>query len=186
MPIQTSAKSPHWRSYFSAVSIIALCTGMAGVMAPHFAPINLCMVYFVGVVIVAVRYGLGPSLLASLLSVAAFDFFFIVPYLTLVVADSQYVLTFGVMLFVAVTISALTARVKMQAEAASEREQQTAILYEMSQDFARGNLDRAMDSAARHLHRLFDSGVMILLPGPHNQVQCRSEVGSAGCLSDQE
>ncbi len=61
---------------------------------------NLIMVYLLGVAFVASRYGRGPSAATALLSVAAFDFFFVPPYLTFAVADTQYLLTFGVMLLV--------------------------------------------------------------------------------------
>ncbi|MCB9455150.1 MAG: DUF4118 domain-containing protein [Anaerolineaceae bacterium] len=54
-----------------------ICTLIAGLMFPFFAPANLIMEYLVGVVVVASRYGRGPSILASGLSVVAFDFFFI-------------------------------------------------------------------------------------------------------------
>jgi two-component system sensor histidine kinase KdpD len=49
-------------------------------MFPYLALSNLIMVYLLSVIVVATRHGRGPSLLASVLSVAAFDFFFVPPY----------------------------------------------------------------------------------------------------------
>ena len=63
------------------------------------------MVYLLGVVVVATRFGRGASLLASVLSVAAFDFFFVPPYFTFAVSDTEYLVTFAVMLVVALVIS---------------------------------------------------------------------------------
>ena len=60
--------------------------------------------------------------MASLLSIAAFDFVFVPPYYTFNVHDSAYFLTFGVMLAVALSMGQLTARIREQAEAADERE----------------------------------------------------------------
>ncbi len=74
-------------------------------MFPYFAVSNLIMVYLLGVIIVATRYGRGGILVATLLSVAAFDFFFVPPYFTFAVSDTQYVVTFAVMLVVALVIS---------------------------------------------------------------------------------
>ena len=88
-------------------------------MFRHFAPANLIMVYLLGTILAAWRLGRGPSIFASLLSVAAFDFFFVTPYLTFAVSDTQYFVTFAVMLAVAVVISTLTTRVRAQAERAS-------------------------------------------------------------------
>ena len=65
---------------------------------------------------VATRYGRGPSLLASVLSVAAFDFFFVPPFYTFAVTDTQYLVTFSVMLVVALVISGLAVRIRAQAE----------------------------------------------------------------------
>ena len=77
------------------------------------------MVYLLGIVLVSLRFGYGPSLLAAVLSVLCFDFFFIPPFFTLAVHDLTHVVTFGVMFLVALVISGLTQRVRAQAEAAA-------------------------------------------------------------------
>jgi two-component system, OmpR family, sensor histidine kinase KdpD len=87
------------------VLVVIICTLIAWAMFPYFALANLIMVYLVGVMVTAIRFGRGSSILASVLSVAAFDFFYVVPYLTFAVSDTQYVVTFGVMLLVGLTIS---------------------------------------------------------------------------------
>src|SRR4029078_3276815 len=97
---------------------------------------NLVMVYLAGVVIVATRFGRGPSILASILSVLAFDFFFVPPFLTFAVSDSEYVLTFVIMLAVAFVVSTLAVRTRQQAESAKERERATSALYSMSRELA--------------------------------------------------
>lgn len=65
------------RNYGYASALVMACTALSGVMAPYFGQANLIMVYLFGVVVIATRWGRGPSALASLMSVAAFDFFFI-------------------------------------------------------------------------------------------------------------
>ena len=114
------------------------------------------MVYLLGVIIVATRYGRGPSLLATLLSVAAFDFFFVPPYFTFAVSDTQYLVTFAVMLVVALVISGLTVRIRAQAESARERERRMAALYAMSRELAgtRG-VHQLLEVAARHIAEVF-------------------------------
>jgi two-component system sensor histidine kinase KdpD len=95
---------------------------VAGVMLPYFDLANLIMVYLVGSVVVATRFGRGPSVLAAILSVLAFDFFYVPPPLNFEPRDAGYIVTFVVMLLVALTISNMTIRIKEQAEAARERE----------------------------------------------------------------
>ena len=76
------------------------------------------MMYLLAIIVIAIRLGRGPSILASVLSVATFDFFFVPPYLSFAVSDIQYLLTFAVMLIVALVISNLAVRVREQAELA--------------------------------------------------------------------
>ncbi|HEV8673540.1 MAG TPA: DUF4118 domain-containing protein [Methylomirabilota bacterium] len=158
-------RAADWSGHAGAAGVVASCTGAAWLMFPYFALSNLIMVYLLGVVLVATRFGRGPSILASILSVAAFDFFFVPPYLTFRVADTQYVVTFAVMLVVALVISTLAARVRRQAESARERERRTAALYAMSREFAstRGVGD-LLGVAVRHIGEVFASQVGVFLP----------------------
>ncbi len=160
-----------WPSYGYALGVVAICTGIAWAMFPYFAFSNLIMVYLLGVIVVATRYGRGPSLMASLLSVGAFDFFFVPPYYTFAVSDSQYFVTFSVMLIVAVVISGLAARIRAQAESARERERRMAALYAMSRELAstRG-VQGLLGAAIRHITEVFRTRVAVLLPGPDGRL----------------
>ncbi len=154
-----------WRAYGLALGVVALCTGVSAVVFPYLELVNLVMVYLLGVVLVATRSGRGPSILASILSVGAFDFFFVPPYLSFAVSDTQYLVTFAVMLLVAAVISTLTVRVRQRAESARERERRTAALYAISREFAgtRG-VDELVRVAVRHVGDVFSSEVGVLLP----------------------
>ena len=157
---RSSPTSGYWLAAFG----VSLSTAVAWLMFPYFGSANLIMVYLMGVVVTAIRYGRGPSVLASLLSVAAFDFFFVQPLFSFGVSDIQYLLTFGVMLAVALTISGLAVRIRRQVEIARYREKRTAVLYAMSRDLAthRGTATLA-NLAAKHLREVFDSQVAIFL-----------------------
>jgi len=124
------------RAYAWSLGVVALCTGLSALLFGHLEPTNLVMVYLLGVVAAAAWLGRGPSILAAILSVAAFDFFFVRPFLTFAVSDTEYLITFGVMLVTGLVISTLTTRLRQQAEAAAEREARTAALYAMSRDLA--------------------------------------------------
>jgi two-component system sensor histidine kinase KdpD len=145
-----------WPAYAKAASIVALSTVVAWRMQPTFASTNIVMVYLLGVVFVASRWGRGPSILASVLSVAAFDFFFVAPNLTLAVADTEYLITFMVMLLTALVISNLTIRNREQAELARERERRTAALYAMSRELTETRLVESLSRVAlRHICEVF-------------------------------
>jgi two-component system sensor histidine kinase KdpD len=154
-----------WSGYGKAVAAVVLATAVSWLMFPYFELSNLIMVYLVAIVAVAVRLPRGPAALASVLSVAAFDVFFVPPYLTFAVSDAQYLVTFTVMLLVGLVISGLAIRIRTQAESARDRERRTAVLYAMSRELAstRG-VDELVDIAVRHIGDVFRARAIVLLP----------------------
>ena len=171
-----------WGPYGGATLLVAVATGIAWLMMPYFGLANLIMVYLLGVLIGATRFGRGPSLLASLLSVAAFDFFFVPPVFTFSVSDTQYLVTFAVMLVVALVISDLATRIRTQAESARDREARTAALYAMSRDLAHARgVAEVLASAVRHVTEVFASEIAVLMPGPDGVL-----VGQSGPASSFE
>jgi two-component system sensor histidine kinase KdpD len=136
------------------------------VVFPRLGAANVVMIFLLAVVVAATVYGRGPSVLAALVSVAAFDFFFVPPYLTFRVSDTEYLVTFGVMLAVAFVISGLTLRIGRGADAARDRELRTAALYTMSREFAEATaVPDLVAIAARHVGAVFDADVRILVRG---------------------
>jgi two-component system sensor histidine kinase KdpD len=122
------------------------------------------MIYLLGIILVSMRFGYGPSIGAAVLSVLLLDFFFVSPHLSFSVSDFQHVVTFGVMFVVAVVISNLTRRVRLQADAARFRERRTASLYNMSRELAATRTTRNLaEVAARHVHEVFDAQVAVLV-----------------------
>ncbi|WJY13909.1 two-component system sensor histidine kinase KdpD [Pectobacteriaceae bacterium CE90] len=127
-------------------------------------PVNLVMVYLLGVVVVALFYGRWPSVFAAVINVASFDLFFIVPKGTFVVADAQYLVTFGVMLSVGILVGSLTAGVRYQARVARYREQRVRHLYEMSKALNRSLSVNDIAKASHHfLRSTFQAKIAILL-----------------------
>jgi len=168
-PIRRRALPTDWTAYVRAGAVVAATTGACWMLAPVSELSNLVMVYLLGIVVVAMRTGRGPSLLAAVLSVAAFDFFFVPPYFTFAVSDARYLFTFLVMLVVSLVISGLTVRTRAQAEAALHREQRTAALYAMSRELAstRG-VDALLAVGVRHLVDVFASQVALVVPAGDN------------------
>lgn len=100
------------------------------------AEANTVMIFLAAVAWAAWRYGRWPAILASVLSVLVFDFFFVPPFLTFAVSDVQYVVTFLVMLFLGLLISATTARLHGQVANARRRERQTTLLRELGKQLS--------------------------------------------------
>ena len=151
--------------YFWSVVLVVALTIFGHLVRHYLSPINLAMLYLLPVVVTAVFLGRGPSMLASFLGMLSFDFFFVPPYYTFAVSDTEYFLTFFVMLAVGLVISALSARAHEQAEAAQRRESDTAALYALSRDFAAADgLESVIKAIRTHITPEFGQDVIVFLP----------------------
>jgi two-component system sensor histidine kinase KdpD len=149
----------------------------------NLEPANLVMLYLASTVLSAVFLGRGPSLLAAIAGVMAFDFFLIPPYLTFAVNDTQYLVTFIGLFIVSLVVSSLTARVREQAEAAMRREAQTSALYNLGRDLTSAvGLQQVADIIVEHIGQVFGRAVAIFLP---ENGQVRVFTSSPGCHPDE-
>lgn len=166
----SSRKNKTW-TYFGALGVTIISTLLAYLMLGSFELANLIMVFLLGVVFIATRFGRGPSIFASFLVVAIFDFFFVQPYFSFSVNDSQYLVTFIAMLTVGILISNLMANVSSQAKVASHRERRALVLYAMSRDMTAGqNEEEILRSAVHHLYTEFSSQNVILFPDSNGRI----------------
>ncbi|NTV94797.1 MAG: DUF4118 domain-containing protein [Thiobacillus sp.] len=160
---------------------VAACLATALLAQPLTAwvdPVNLVMLFLLTVFLVALRLGRGPALLAAFLNVLLFDFFFIPPHLTLAVADAQHLITFGVMLVVALVTGHLTARLCLQAQEAGERERRTRALYEMARELAGAlAVGQVSDTARRFLAQVAGVDARLWLPDGHGRLRGVGETG---------
>ena len=154
-----------WERYWAALAITAACTGLAFLMYPYFNLTNLVMVYLLGATVAALRLGRGPASLTAVSNVVAVDFCFVPPRYTFSTNNLEYLLTFGVMLVIALVIASLVANVRAQSRVAGARERRTSLLYAMSRELAAtrsfNNLARV---AIKHLAETFSSSATILMP----------------------
>ena len=109
-----------WAGYASALGATLLATLVGSVASPPADLVNVALLYLLAVVGVALRFRRGPVVAASVLGVAAFDYFFVVPSGTFHVDDPQYLLTFVMMLAVGLIVSWLTGTARARAEAQAE------------------------------------------------------------------
>ena len=106
-----------WIGYACATGAAIVCTLVGLAMAPRFDVVNIAMVYLLAVVVIALTFSRGAAVLSAVLCVAAFDVMFVPPHGALTVHDAQYLLTFAIMLAVALIISGLIERGRRQTEA---------------------------------------------------------------------
>lgn len=158
--------------YLLAVVLVLGATMINWLIDPFLSQTNLIMSYLLAVVIAAVYMGRGPAVVTSILGVLAFDFFFVPPRHTFVVDDAEYVLTFLALFLVGLVVSQLTARVREQADAARQREQDNATLYALSRDLAvAANVQEILKALKTNAATMFGRRVNVLLPGPDKQLK---------------
>ena len=152
-------------AYLAPALACAAATGIATLLAPYFEPANIVMVFLLCVALVGMRWGRGPAVLAALLNVLAFDFFFVPPRFSFAVGDVQYVLTFAVMLAVGLITGQLTAGLRAQADVASQREARMRTLYELARELT-GSLTReqVVEIAERFVGQAFTTQAAVLVP----------------------
>jgi two-component system sensor histidine kinase KdpD len=131
----------------------------------HLAATNLAMLYLLGVIVVAARCDWWMAVAASLLSVAAFDLLCVPPYYTFRISDWEYLVTFAVMLAVALIISSRTEQLRTLAADASARAARIEALYRLSRGLAGGTRVFEMARTAADLAKeVFGFPVTIFLP----------------------
>ncbi len=173
--------------YLWALALVALATGVGIPFRGHIAPTNLAMPFLAAVVVCAAYLGRGPAILVSLLSVLVFDFFFVPPFHTLRVSDTEYLITFSGLLVVGMIISELTARAREGAESARRREQDTNALYALSRDLAVAEgVEPALKAVIRHIHKTFEREAALFLPGPDGKLALRAFTQSEEAQPEKE
>lgn len=161
-----------WRAYAWAVGICGAVSLAAAELTSFLDLANIAMLYLLGVIVAAMRLGRGPGVLASFLSVVAFDFFFVPPKMSLSVSDTQYLLTFAVMLTVALVISHLTTSLRFQARLATWRERRTGAVYAMARELAAAlTTPQIVEIGSRHVREVFQARVALLLPDSQSSVR---------------
>jgi len=168
------SEQPRWPRYLLAVAATLAATGLCWCFYGYFPQLgqaNLVMVYLLSSSLVAVYGGRRAALLSSVLGVLSFDFMFVPPRYSFAISDVQYLLTFSIMLGVALIIGNLNASVSLQARVAGYRERRTALLYAMTRQLAQTRgLEEMAIVAASHVSEVFASQSVVLFPDEHGRV----------------
>ena len=153
------------RPYAVALLAVAAALGVGELIQPLFGIENVDLVFLTVVVGVAVRYGLWPSLFATVVSSLCYNFFFIPPIYTFTITDPTNVAAFVFFTIVAVVVSHFAARGRTRAVAAHERVRTVELLYAFSRKLAGvGTLDDVLWATAYQAALMLKVRVVLLLP----------------------
>ncbi|WP_076591252.1 two-component system sensor histidine kinase KdpD [Herminiimonas arsenitoxidans] len=160
--------APGKSKYLPYVWTVAACIFTAVVttpMMPHFDLANIVMLFLLMEVLIAIRFGRGPAVLAAFLSVAVFDFFFVTPRFSFAISDVQYLVTFSVLLVVGLIVGQLTSGLRFQAKIASHREGRARALYEFARELSGAlQAEQVFETTQSFIQRTFRAKAILLLP----------------------
>jgi two-component system, OmpR family, sensor histidine kinase KdpD len=165
--VQTAARTDPFnpQPYLMALLIVAIGLGIAVLIQPWFGIENVDLVLLTAVVGVAVRYGLWPSLLATVAASLSYNFFFLPPVYTFTITDPTNVAAFFLFMVVAILVSNVAARVRSQADTAIGRVRTTESLYAFSRKLAgTATLDDVLWATAYQTALMLKVRVVLLLP----------------------
>ncbi|QND74010.1 sensor histidine kinase [Tardiphaga robiniae] len=153
------------KPYIAALAVVALALGAATLLRPIFGIENVDLMFLTAVVGVAVRFGLWPSLLASVVASLSYNFFFLPPVYTLTITDPTNVAAFFFFMLIAILVSNVAARVRTQAVSAFGRVRTTESLYAFSRKLAgTAALDDVLWASAYQIALMLKVRVVLLLP----------------------
>lgn len=167
-----------WRDVTIMLVSLLLSTAVGfGFYDAGFSESNIITVYILGVLMTAAwTNGYFYGAVDSLLSVAAFNYFFTVPRFTFQANDPSYPVTFLIMLFSSIIASSLASRVKAQARLAAQKSYYTELLLESSQKFQKGRTEwDCLRLAAEQLNRMFGRPILYALDGAEQDLTFRVE-----------
>ena len=151
--------------YIKTAGVCLLLTAVAMAVHAYLELANIVMLLMLAVILVAVRWGRGPAIFASILNVAAFDFFFVEPRFSFRVSDAEYLLTFAIMLAVGVVTGQLAGNLRFQARVAAHRERRARTLYEFARDLStKRTTGQVIDNTEQFMSTQFRGRVAVLVP----------------------
>ncbi|CAA9409865.1 MAG: Osmosensitive K+ channel histidine kinase KdpD, partial [uncultured Phycisphaerae bacterium] len=182
-------RTADWAGYAWAAAVVATTTALGWPLYHRLdiSNANVLMLYLLGVLWVATHHSREATVLCSVLAVAAFDLVFVSPHYTFAVYDRRYLVVFGGMLATALVISALTHRVRVQAEAARQRERRTAALLGLSRDLATARASGEIVAATgRHVADVLGRPAVVLLADGERRLMLKQDAAGPAWLDEKE
>src|SRR3984893_4039889 len=153
------------RPYVLSLVAVAIALGCGELVNDWIGVENVDLVFLTAIVGVAARFGLLPSLFASVVSALAYNFFFLPPIYTFTIADPHNIAAFALFTIVAIIVSNVAARSRTQAVTAQTRVRAVESLYAFSRKLAgAGTLDDVLWATAYQTALMLKVRVVLLLP----------------------
>ena len=182
----TDLKS-YLRPFAVSILSIVITSIICLFLRPFLEAINIPMIFIIPIVLSGLISGRKGGIIASVMAVAFFDFFFVPPYFTFSVADIRFIPTFIVLFIVGVITSFLADTVKKQVQNTRQREEFIASLYDFSRDLLISqNLDDFLIRITSYIEDLFNYDVVMILPDDVSNLKIASRKGNTIIFDDSD
>ncbi|WP_392536527.1 DUF4118 domain-containing protein [Legionella sp. 227] len=157
-------KTP-WFYYLLSTSIVTVTTLINYLIYPLVNETSLTLVYLIGMICIALLGRTGPAISGVILSILIYDYVFIPPYYSFLMAQSDYFFTLIMMFIMALFICQLTLVTRRQSEIARLAEYQTSALYTLSRRLSRTRgIVRLLRTGVNYISEIFHCEIIALLP----------------------
>jgi PAS domain S-box-containing protein len=142
----------NWRGYPIGVVLVALATWLKYLAQPNVIPAGVPILYIAAIVPTAIFFGLGPSLMVCILSLVAFDYFFMAPIHSFSFTNIGNVPIIGIFFLVGIILSLLTSNLRHKTD---EANQKTAALEKSQIDLKkhRASLEEQVQQRTQELEK---------------------------------
>ncbi|HEU5236472.1 MAG TPA: DUF4118 domain-containing protein [Pyrinomonadaceae bacterium] len=147
-----------WIGYAAALAGIALVTGTLKLFGEHINPTTVALAFLLIILFVATAWGSRPAIVASIVGIVFFNFFFLPPFRTFAIRDPHNWIAFVAFMITAITVGQLSGRVKRRAEEAEAAKAEVERLYyELQDSFERSSQAKALKQSERLKSALLDA-----------------------------
>lgn len=173
LPADTASSAAHRQrsdfpvaaGYLAALVLSALATVIASALESVAAVPNLSLIYVLPVIVTAIAFGFGPSMLAAVAGASAYNFFFTAPRFSLQVEDPANVWAIGLLLVVGGIASGLASLAARRQAAFKLRLHQEQALQSFSSAVSEAKQPRDMaNRAAAALEEMFHVSIVVMTP----------------------
>jgi two-component system sensor histidine kinase KdpD len=152
-----------WKEYVFSAIVVVIIT-VAGLLLSESYYVSVGLIYLLAIVLLCLRVGRGPVLMAGILSAFVWEYVFIPPHFSFAINSLQDGLLFGIYFVVSLVAGQLTSQIRAQAQDERRREQHATALLHLTRALAEAKtLDDAVFAALRQADELFGAQTSLAL-----------------------
>ena len=181
----STERLPAFARYGMALVLVAVATFIAFVADQEVLAPSLTLIFVIAVVIAATSLGWGPSAVAVVASVLAFDFFFTEPYFTFRMTEPSEIWAAVLLLVTSAIVSALAGQSRRHALEARRAAHQAQALQVLAHVIIEnGSRKEVIEAAAVTLNRIF-AAPAIIFSETDGRLRAEATVGGAVASSQE-